>query len=363
MSSVNITFFPFPQKNNPNEMQNFIVPLNRNIVLRKIIVLTFRNQYIISTTIEVRTMKRIDLLPIKDASRISKIPERTIRDWINESSLKSYRNDDNIVCVERRDLLTIVPTTLTVFNQKGGCGKTSLSVLLADYYEKKKMKVLLVDFDQQGNLTQTYFAYDELKPSLSLYDYFEKKTSLSKIMKKYNEYIDIIPSNIKLSRKDNYDIDDLDAMRKDFIPIFKKYNVVIIDCPPSLNSFSKFGIILCNYILIPVIPEPYNYDGLFEVMNTINRLKKFIEGFIDYKVIISGHEQRTIKIHENYIELIRNDLKEKVAEQSIPNFVGIKERAFQKKNIFDLYSTDKSVQRTEALLNEIDSFIYDKRGN
>ena len=107
---------------------------------------------------------------------------------------------------------------------------------------------------------------------------------------------------------------------------------------------------------------PYNYDGLFEVMNTITRLQKFIEGFIDYKVVISAHEQRTLKIHENYIELIRDELKEKVAVQSIHNFVGIKERSFQKTNIFDMYHTDKSIKKAEELLREIDEYIYDRRG-
>lgn len=302
------------------------------------------------------------LLLIKDAGSISGIPERTIRDWMADDSIKSHKNDEGLACVEKRELLGKIPTALTIFNQKGGCGKTSLSVLLADYYEKKKMKVLLLDLDQQGNLSQTYFAYDDLKDALSIYDYFEKKTPINKIVKKYNDYIDILPANIKLSRKDNYDIDDLDTMRKDFMPVFKKYNIIIIDCPPALNSFSKFGIILSNYVLIPVIPEPYNYDGLFEVMNTLKRMQKFIEGYIDYKVIISAHEQRTLKIHEDYIGLIRNDIKDKVAVQSIPNFVGIKERSFQRTNIFDMYKNDKSIQKIELILQEIDEYIYDKRG-
>lgn len=302
------------------------------------------------------------LLLIKDASTISGIPERTIRDWMSDESINSHKNEDGFACIDKRELLGKIPTALTIFNQKGGCGKTSLSVLIADYYEKKEMKVLLVDLDQQGNLSQTYFAYDDLKDALSIYDYFEKKTPINKIVKKYNDYIDILPANIKLSRKDNYDIDDLDTMRKDFMPIFKKYNIIIIDCPPALNSFSKFGMILSNYILIPVIPEPYNYDGLFEVMNTMKRMQKFIEGYIDYKVIISAHEQRTLKIHEDYIGLIRNDIKDKVAEQSIPNFVGIKERSFQRTNIFDMYKSDKSIQKIEHLLQEIDEYIYDKRG-
>jgi len=302
------------------------------------------------------------LLLVKDASVTSGIPERTIRDWMADDSIKSHKNDEGLACIDKRELLEKIPTALTIFNQKGGCGKTSLSVLLADYYEKREMKVLLVDLDQQGNLSQTYFAYDDLKDALSIYDYFEKKTPINKIVKKYNDYIDILPANIKLSRKDNYDIDDLDTMRKDFMPIFKKYSIIIIDCPPALNSFSKFGMILSNYILIPVIPEPYNYDGLFEVMNTLKRMQKFIEGYIDYKVVISAHEQRTLKIHEDYIGLIRNDIKDKVAIQSIPNFVGIKERSFQRTNIFDMYKNDKSIQKIEHILQEIDEYIYDKRG-
>lgn len=305
----------------------------------------------------------MDMLLIKEASEMSGIPERTIRDWVAEGKLlNSIKDEKDITRVNKRELLMSIPTVITVFNQKGGCGKTSLSVLLADYYDKRNVKTLLVDFDQQGNLSQTFFGYDDLKNSLSLYDFFENRTPLNKIIKSYNSNIDILSADIKLYKKDSYDIDDLDAMKKDFAPVFKKYSVVIIDCPPALNSFSKFGLILSNYVFIPVIPEPYNYDGLFEVMNTITRLKKYIEGFIDYKVVISAHEQRTIRIHEDYINLIRNDIKEKVAEQSIPNFVGIKERAFLKTNIFDIYKSEKSMSKIELLLNELDTFIYDRRG-
>ena len=303
------------------------------------------------------------MLPIKEASEISGIPERTIREWVSDGKfLNSIKDEKDITRVDKKEILMSIPSVLTIFNQKGGCGKTSLSVLLADYYDKRNVKTLLVDFDQQGNLSQTFFEYDDLKSSLSLYDFFENRTPLNKIIKNYNSNIDILPADIKLYKKDSYDIDDLDAMKKDFSPLFKKYSVVIIDCPPALNSFSKFGLILSNYVFIPVIPEPYNYDGLFEVLNTITRLKKYIEGFIDYKVVISAHEQRTIRIHEDYINLIRNDIKEKVAEQSIPNFVGIKERAFLRTNIFDIYKSEKSMHKIELLLNELELFIYEKRG-
>ncbi len=303
------------------------------------------------------------LVNLKVASELTGVTEKTIRNWIDENKIKKYEDDSGKILVDKRAFLLQLPTVLTVFNQKGGVGKTSLSVLLGDYYEKKDQKILLVDFDQQGNLSQTYFGYDELKDSPSLYDYFENKTPISKIVKKYNENIDILPANIKLSRKDNYDIDDLDMMKKDFIPIFKKYNIVIIDCPPALNSFSKFGLMFANYVSIPVMPEPYSYDGLFEVLETINRLKKYIESFIDYFAIISIHEQRILKVQEIYVTEIKKELGDKLLENSIPNFVGIKERGFQKQNIFDFYSKqDKSVSRIESVLDEIDNIIFNKRG-
>lgn len=303
----------------------------------------------------------MQFIPIKDASKLSGISDSTIREKIAANILESKDDDRGKMCVGKREVLSLVPTVLTVFNQKGGCGKTSLAVLLADYYEKKKIKTLLIDFDQQGNMSQTYLKYNDLKESLTLYNYLENKTALAKIIKQYSNYIDIIPSDIKLSRKEGYDIDDLDSMKRDFVPILKKYQIVICDCPPALNSFSKFGLLLSNYSLIPAIPEPYNYDGLFEVLNTIKRLQKYIDDYVDYKIIISAHEQRTIKIHEEYIKLIRDEIKNKVATQSIPNFVGIKERGFQKSNIFDLYVSGKSIEKIKLLLDEIDRFIYEER--
>lgn len=305
----------------------------------------------------------MDLLTFKRASEISRIPEKTIRDWVSKNFIKKYENERGIDSVDKRELLEYLPTVITLFNQKGGCGKTTASILLADYYERKGDKVLLVDLDQQGNLTQTYFKHSDLQNHPSLYDYFESRTPLQKIVKSYNDFIDVLPSNLKLADKFIGDIDKLDTYKIDFEPLFKKYKIIIVDCPPAIDSFSKLGLILSHYVFIPVIPEPFNYDGLTEVLASIKRMEKYMDNFVDLKVILSYHEQMILGIQESYIDLIKELAKNQVANNTIPNFVGIKERPIRWANFYEFYKNEKKpLTQIENLMKEFDAFIFDERG-
>ena len=301
------------------------------------------------------------LINLKDASVFIDVTDRTIRNWIDEGRLKKYEDDNGNIMLDKQMLLRMKPSVITFFNQKGGCGKTTSSVILTDYFDKKNDKILLVDFDQQGNLSQTFFMYEELKDSLSLYDYFSNKTPLHKIIKSYNNNIDVLTSNIKLARTDTIDTSVLVKMKQDFITLFKKYNIVIIDCPPSLNSFSRFGVLLANFIFCPVIPEPYSYDGLDEVLTSITDLIEFNKDFIDYKAFISSHKQIKTLIRENYITLLRDELGGKLFNATVPEFVGIVERSMSKTNIFEMYENDKQINRVYELSQEMDNFIFDER--
>lgn len=302
------------------------------------------------------------LISVKEGCVHLSVSDKTIRNWIDEGKLKKYEDDKGNILVEKKQLLKMKPTNITLFNQKGGCGKTSSSVIIADYYDKLNEKILLVDLDQQANLSQTFFSYEELKESLTLYDYFSFKTPLNKIIKSYNSNIDCLPASIKLARNDSIDTSMLVKIKADFLPLFKKYSIVILDCPPSLNSFSRFGVLMANYVLCPVVPEPYSYDGLDEVLSSIRDLKEFNRDFSDFKVFISSHKQHKTVIRENYVDLIKNELDGKIFKNSIPDFVGVVERATSRKNIFDMYSSDKSIDKINELMSEIDRYIFDERG-
>lgn len=303
------------------------------------------------------------LIPIKAAMALTGTTDKTIRDWIDAGKIMSEKNElTGILHVDKENLLQSIPTAIACYNQKGGVGKTSISVMLADYFERRKLKILIIDLDPQSNCSQTFFGYDDIRNSLTLYNYMEDRTPLAKCVIKYDDNIDVLCSDLRLSRKDNLDLDDLSQLVPDFVSLFKKYNIILIDCPPSLSSLSKFGLLLSNYVFIPVIPEPYSYDGMLETVNNLKRITKFNEEFIDFRVLINAHEQRKLSLHENYIEAIRNDKKIPSFEQTIPTSVAVKERGLKKDNIFESSQSDKGVKKIETLFDEIYDLIYLQRG-
>ncbi len=319
------------------------------------------------------------LLSVPESKKLTKLAESTIRNWIDEGKLAKYFEDDsNKQLVDKLELLDLVPTVIIICNEKGGPGKTSTACTLADYYEKKNKKILLIDLDKQANLTKTFFKYNELyitdekspnekmavkKHIPSLYEFFERNTNPFKIVKKYNNNINVLTSDRRLrSQQDKYDIDELEAITKNILPIIKKHQIVIIDCPPDFNSLTKFGLLLSNFVIIPVVPEPYSYDGLADFIKSITYLIKYMNSFIDFKIVFNYHDPRGLIIHEHFISLIKANLGKRVYTDTIPSFVGIKERGTTYKNIFDMYPNDNATKKIKELFDKLHEDMFENRG-
>ncbi len=303
-----------------------------------------------------------------EAAKLVDSTYQVVKEWAEEGRIQKYEDENGKAVVDKRELLSTLPTIITLFNQKGGVGKSSDCIILGDYYDMRGIKTLLVDFDPQSSLTLTSFSYkifeDDSKPIPTLYDYFEKRTNLSKIVMKYNDNIDILPSSYDLENKAYMDTADLDEKVKDFMTLFRKYQIVIIDCPPAFNAMSRLGLLLANYIFLPIQPEPLVFRGLRLAMKSIEKMKKFNERFIDFKIAISLHEARTTRIRSSYEESIRENpmTKNNVFLNTIPNFIGIVERGSNKDNIFSVYSkTNPAISRLLTFCDEVDRFIYDER--
>jgi len=250
---------------------------------------------------------------------------------------------------------------ITLYNFKGGCSKTSSVMIMADYFEKKGEKILLVDLDPQVNLSLVYFNYEDFIVNdnyiPTLYDYFYKKQPLSEIVLKYNDNIDVLPSRLEMGEKSNIDTADLLDCKADFYKLFEKYSMVIIDCPPALNAFSRLGILLANYVFIPILPEPFSYYGLGNMLSSVQKFIPLNKDFIAYKIFLSVHKSQKTNIREDFVTSLRSQLGERLFTNSIPDFVGIVERSTIKQNIFDLYNKDKATNKIKLLMEEIETLI------
>ncbi len=317
----------------------------------------------------VSTIMKEKLLTVKQAAKLINIPEQTIRVWIEEKKLKEYRNDANYTCISQKELLNSIPIKVCLYNKKGGSGKTTTSKLIADFYEKQNKRILLIDLDPQANLTYSYFRYDDIVQNngiekvyknKTLYDYFERHTALNSIIMQYNENIHLLPADIKLDSKIYIDSLELDSIKQDFIPIMKKYQIIIIDVPPSFNALSRLGMLLANYILCPIIAEKFAYDGLDEAIEAIKLIIKHNSDFIDYKVFLSKHEYTKTAIREHIENRFRKELKDKFLINYIPNFIHIVESQYKRENIFN--TNNKNIDKIKLFMEELDNIFYNQRG-
>lgn len=300
------------------------------------------------------------LITVKEASNFTGFAEKTIYEMIKNGQLEQFK--EGTIKVDKEKVLLSIPTVFASINQKGGVGKTTSAVLFADYLEKRNIKTLIIDLDQQTNISQVYFDINKIMDTYSIYDYFEDHTPLNKIIMNYSEYIDVIPANLKLAKKYFLDTPTLVKSKEDFFTIFKKYQVVLIDCPPALNSFSQLGILLSNYALIPLQEEQLCYFGLTDILDTITAMKGLNRDFIDFLAFSSRHKGQRSIIQDNMRDAYKQTLGKKYIENYIPDFVGVTERMTAKVNIFDMCSQSQTEKITQVF-DDIYNIAFEERTN
>ena len=163
---------------------------------------------------------------------------------------------------------------IAVSNQKGGEGKTTLSMCLAEAMAKNH-KVLLVDWDPQANITNLFFPgiEDTIFDCLGYRD--AKKRPLEAIIKNITNNLDLAPSGITLANFTTpLERDDFDLLKEALLPLRSSYEYIIIDCPPSLGLVLENALIACDYIIVPIQTRAFSVQGLKDLHGTIEKITR-----------------------------------------------------------------------------------------
>lgn len=216
---------------------------------------------------------------------------------------------------------------ISVANQKGGVGKTTTTVTLSAILAKKGKKVLLIDADPQGNATSGLGVTKEVE--FSVYDVLVNDTTMDETIQETNiKNLKVCPSNINLAGAEVELVSMMSREQrlKDKIEEMKtEFDYVLIDCPPSLGLITLNAFTASNSILIPVQCEYYALEGLGQLLNTINLVKKHLNKSLEIEgALLTMYDIRT-NLSNQVVKEVKKYFENKVYKTAIPRNVRISE--------------------------------------
>ena len=216
--------------------------------------------------------------------------------------------------------------TIAVVNQKGGVGKTTTSVNLTAALTEQGLKVLLVDFDPQANTTSG-FGVDKRKIKHSIYNVVIDGVPAADAVV-HTKYGDVLPASadlagaaIELISTEHRE----HQLEKSLEPLKDLYDVILVDCPPSLEMLTLNGLAAADSILVPVQCEYYALEGLSDLMSTMRMVKRRINPKLEiFAVALTMYDGRT-NFSAQVAQEVRRHFPGKVFATMIPRNIRLSE--------------------------------------
>ena len=216
--------------------------------------------------------------------------------------------------------------TIAVVNQKGGVGKTTTAVNLTAALTELGLKVLICDFDPQANATSG-FGIDKKKTKNTIYDVLINNVPVTEAIVS-TKFGDVLPSSPNLAGAAVellYTEGREHQLENVMEPIKDGYDVILIDCPPSLEMLTLNSLAAADSILVPVQCEYYALEGLSDLMSTLRMVKKRINPKLDiFAVALTMFDGRT-NFSTQVAQEVRRHFPGKVFATVIPRNIRLSE--------------------------------------
>ena len=245
---------------------------------------------------------------------------------------------------------------VALINQKGGVGKTTTAVNLACALTEKGKKVLLCDFDPQGNATSGV-GIDPRSLDPSIYELIIDDDPDVRAAVIHTEWVDVLGANVDLAgaevdlislpRREYRLKDVLDKIRTD-------YDYIIIDCPPSLGILTLDCLCAADSFLVPLQTEYYALEGLSQLMATVRSVQRSLNRHIRIEgILLTMYDGRT-NLAVQVVEEVKKHFGDRVYASVVPRNIRLSEAPSHGKPIM---AYDRSCRGAAAYLAVADEFL------
>lgn len=244
---------------------------------------------------------------------------------------------------------------ISIFNQKGGVGKTTTSINLSAGLGKLGKSILLIDLDPQGNSTSG-LGLEKREIEKLIYNVLAMDLPINEaILPTSAENLYIIPSNnqlagleIELAKEGNWE----ERLKSKIKDIKDQYDFIFIDCPPSLGILSVISLIASDSVIIPIQCEYFALEGVSQLFETIELVKRSYNPNLEIEgVVLSMFDGRT-NLSIQVVEEVKNYFKGKVYTSIIPRNVRLAEAPSHGLSIMDYDLKSKGAESYMDLAEE-----------
>ena len=243
---------------------------------------------------------------------------------------------------------------IAIANQKGGVGKTTTAINLSSSIAAAEYKTLLIDIDPQGN-SSSGIGVEDVEKSV-YHTLIGTEDALDCITHSYMPNLDVLPANIDLvgAEVELVGMERRERLLKEaLISIEGKYDYVFIDCPPSLGLLTLNALTAADSLIIPVQCEYFALEGLGQLLNTINIVKKhYNENLLIEGVLLTMFDTR-LRLSHQVVDEVKKYFGEKVFKTIIHRNVRISESPSHQKPVILYDAISSGAQNYISLAAEV----------
>lgn len=225
---------------------------------------------------------------------------------------------------------------ITLANQKGGCGKTTTSHTLATGLRNRGYDVLAIDCDPQCNFS-TVCGLKPSKGQPTLYDVFSQQASIQEAKITTPAGLDVVQGDLMLCEADRRFVKvGSEFMLREALGKAPEYDFAVIDTAPSLGILTVNALVAADYLVIPMTPDYFSFQGLEQLKDNIESVKKYCNRNLKVSGLLLTRCDRTglTKMMKEDIATAAESMGTKVFQSTIRQGVAIRESQFLQSDIF-----------------------------